>query len=427
MSAQNPKDIFELRIFFSQNPLAAWDTARQAIEVLLREAGDLAPTVFRPRYDKKEPLTMEALERYFKRRKADDVLVLTNDQGVGVEWTTYPPGTNPDSKLVLRIPFPLIADTAHAEQIIKLTKALCELIPPLYGWGHSDEDLRLANDPHATDALAPLELVQVYWLTILGASMVEKIYRDRVVSTPAYRVEKLNDGSVLIVTSPLPTECLSPVAREAQAKALHHLRPDLPFDRVRQNLLDRSSKLRPVAEQLNPDFAELFRMIIDSVPLAERRAKQMELSAYRPPAITEWRPSSEAQPPDVPGVNEAIDYFHRQAQTFIAGYHDQIPGLMEADATTLPRIDVFFYANDYLREDPATLQRLMIPTLGAYLGTVLENYLEGRWIPRRNMEESQVIVGNRAWLPFLRVRHFLQSKQAAIDFSLTSYYREAER
>ena len=175
MSAQNPKEIFELRIFFSQNPLAAWDTARQAIEVLLREAGDLAPTVFRPRYDKKEPLTMEALERYFKRRKAYDVLVLTNDQGVGVEWTTYPPGTNPDSKLVLRIPFPLIADTAHAEQIIKLTKALCELIPPLYGWGHSDEDLRLANDPHATDALAPLELVQVYWLTILGASMVEKI------------------------------------------------------------------------------------------------------------------------------------------------------------------------------------------------------------------------------------------------------------
>jgi hypothetical protein len=75
MSAQNTKDIFELRIFFSQNPLAAWDTARRAIEVLLREAGDLAPTVFRPRYDKKEPLTMEAIERYFKRRKADDDLV----------------------------------------------------------------------------------------------------------------------------------------------------------------------------------------------------------------------------------------------------------------------------------------------------------------------------------------------------------------
>src|SRR5215471_14349402 len=125
MSGQNPKDIFELRIFFSQNPLAAWDSARRAIELLLHEAGDLAPTVFRPRYDKKEPLTMESVERYFKRRRDDDVFVLTSDQGLGVEWTTYPPGTNPDSKLILRIPFRLIADTAHAEQIIKLTKALC--------------------------------------------------------------------------------------------------------------------------------------------------------------------------------------------------------------------------------------------------------------------------------------------------------------
>jgi len=427
MSAQNPKDIFELRIFLSQNPFAAWDTTRRAVEVLLREAGDLAPTVFKPRYDKKEPLTIEALERYFKRRNDFDVLVLTGDRGLAVEWTPYPQGTNPDSKLIFRIPFALIAEAIHAEQIVKLTKALCELVPPLYGWGHSDEDIRLANEPHVTDALAPLELVQVYWLTILGASMVDKLGRDRVASAPAYRVERLNNGSVLIVTSPFPTECLSAVAREAQARALHHLRPNLPFDPILHDLLDRTSKLQPFSEQLNPDFTELFRMIIDSVPLAERRAKQMELSAYRPHESTEWRPASEALPPDVPGVNEAIDYFHRQAQTFIAGYHDQIPDLMEADPNTLPRIDVFFYSNDYLRQDPATLQKLMVPTLGAYLGTVLERYLDGRWVPRRNLEESQVIIGDRAWLPFLRVRHFLQSKPAAIDFSLTSCYHEAER
>src|SRR5438045_1246573 len=180
MSAQNPTDLFELRIFFSQNPLAAWDTARRAVEVLLREAGDLAPTIFRPRYDKREPLTLEALERYFKRRNATDVLVLTGEQGLAIEWTPYPPGTNPDSKLIFRIPFPLIADMAHAERIVTLTKALCELIPPLYGWGHSEEDVRLANDPHGTDALAPLYLGQVYWLTILGVSMVENIGRERV-------------------------------------------------------------------------------------------------------------------------------------------------------------------------------------------------------------------------------------------------------
>ncbi len=426
MSAESTRDVFELRIFFTKNPLAAWDTTRRALEVLLREAGDLAPTTFSPRYDKREPLTMEALERYFTR-SSPDVLVLSGDQGVGLEWTGYPPGTNPGSKLILRIPFPLVADEPHAERIIALTRALCDHIPPVYGWGHSEEDVRLANDPHVMDALAPLVLGQIYWLTILGESMVDSLGRIRVASTPAYRVEFLNNGSALIVTSPLPSECLLPHAREAQAKALHHLRPDLPYDRILHDLLDRSFKLHPVREQLNPDLAELFRIIIDSVPLFERRAKQMELNAYRPTEITEWRPVSEMLPPDVQDVDATIDQYHRQAQTFIAGYHDQIPDLMEASPKSLPRVDVFFYLNDYLRKDPATLQQLMIPTLGAYLGTILERHLEGRWVPRRNLTESQVVIGDRAWLPFLRVKNYLQSKQAAIDFSLNSYYREAER
>lgn len=427
MSAQNTKDVFELRIFFSQNPLADWNAARGAVEVLLREAGDLAPTTFRPRYDKREPLKMEALERYFRRRDPSDVLVLSGDRGIEVEWTGYPPRTTPASKLIARIPFPLIADPAHAERIIALTRALCNLIAPLYGWGHSEEDVRLAKDPHVTDALAPLVMGQMYWLTVLGASMLKNTQPGQVNTTPAYHVELLKDGSALIVTSPLPSECLSHTAREAQAKALHHLRPDLPADHILHDLLDRSSKLQPATEQLNPDFAELFRMIIDSVPLSERRAKQLELTSYRPPEITEWRPASETLPPDVPDVDDAIDTYHRQAQTFIAGHHDEIPDLMEAAPEVLPRIDAFFYARDYLRNEPATLQRLMLPTVGAYLGTMLERYLDGRWVPRQNLEESQVVIGDRAWLPFLRVQHFLQSKQAAIDFSLNSYYREAER
>ena len=425
MSSQKTKDIFELRIFFSANPLTSWDSARRAVEVLLHEAGDLAPTVFRPRYDKKTPLTMEALEAYFKQRKSSDVLVLTSDQGVSIEWTPYPSGTNPGSKLIYRIPFSLLSDTTRAERVITFTKALGDLNPPLYGWGHSDEDIRLANEPHVTDALAPLQLVQVYWLTILGASMVQAFGRERVASAPAHRVEFLTDGSALVITAELPTECLSPAAREVQAKTLHHLRPDLPYDQVLRDLLARSSNLQPAAKSLNPDYAQLFRMIIDSAPLAERRAKELELTGYQPPPITEIR--VEPLPPDVADVNEAIDQYHRQAQTFTAGYHDQIPGLMEAEPESLANIDAFFYANDYLRSDPVALERLMIPTLGAYLGTVLERHLGGSWAPRRNLEESQVIAGNRAWLPFRRVRNFLQSRNAAIDSSLNAYYREAER
>jgi hypothetical protein len=70
---------------------------------------------------------------------------------------------------------------------------------------------------------------------------------------------------------------------------------------------------------------------------------------------------------------------------------------------------------------------LLVPGLGAYLGRMMEIELGGRWVPRRVLEEAQVMVGERAYLPFLRVKHYLQSKQSVIDYSLTKFMREAAR
>jgi len=36
-------------------------------------------------------------------------------------------------------------------------------------------------------------------------------------------------------------------------------------------------------------------------------------------------------------------------------------------------------------------------------------------------------LGDRAYLPFLRVQHYFQSHQAMLDYSMTKYFREAER
>ena len=48
-------------------------------------------------------------------------------------------------------------------------------------------------------------------------------------------------------------------------------------------------------------------------------------------------------------------------------------------------------------------------------------------MPRRNLNEAHVILGDRAWLPFLRARRHLQSQQSAFDYSLTQFYRVAAR
>jgi hypothetical protein len=220
-------------------------------------------------------------------------------------------------------------------------------------------------------------------------------------------------------------DLLSLAAREAQAAVLAHLRPDRDRAQVLRELMERSAKLAPVVAGGDPDLAEVIRIVVEAVPLAERRAKQLELNANRPPEVDEWRPAAEALPAD---VDDVVDQYHRQAQTFVAGYHAEIPSLLDAEPNSLPWVDAHFYLRDYARtKDRATLEELMVPTLGAHLGTLMERWLDGRWVPRRNLDESQVIVGDRAWLPFLRVRHFVQSRQAALDYSLTRFYREAER
>ncbi|WP_395814357.1 hypothetical protein [Archangium minus] len=48
-------------------------------------------------------------------------------------------------------------------------------------------------------------------------------------------------------------------------------------------------------------------------------------------------------------------------------------------------------------------------------------------MPRRDLDEAAVVVGDRAWLPFLRARHYLQYHDASLDFSLTQFFREARR
>ncbi|ATB40413.1 hypothetical protein CYFUS_005862 [Cystobacter fuscus] len=38
-----------------------------------------------------------------------------------------------------------------------------------------------------------------------------------------------------------------------------------------------------------------------------------------------------------------------------------------------------------------------------------------------------MLVGNRVWLPFVRARNYMRSRQSLLDYSLTYLYRMAER
>ncbi|NOK06090.1 hypothetical protein HNV27_31840 [Myxococcus xanthus] len=49
------------------------------------------------------------------------------------------------------------------------------------------------------------------------------------------------------------------------------------------------------------------------------------------------------------------------------------------------------------------------------------------WVQRQEMEEPQLRVGMRVWLPFLRTRRYMQSRESLLEYSLTQFFKEAER
>ncbi len=152
----------------------------------------------------------------------------------------------------------------------------------------------------------------------------------------------------------------------------------------------------------------------------------VQFNTYYSPEVSEWLPLDKLLPCDVEDEGESIAYYANYAKGFWRWFHTAAPRVkIEYSPETLPHVDCYFWAKG--SPIPSTRHSEHIPFVGAFLGVVLVCNLRGRWEPRKNIEEAQVIVGDRVWLPFLRAKHALQSKEAALDYSLTKFYRTVER
>jgi hypothetical protein len=310
----------------------------------------------------------------------------------------------------------------RSRQLLALAEALMLACEPAYGFAHSRVDGLLGADPHWRDPFAPEQLNEVYWLNLFGPTMVDRLGRDRVLSAPGSLLEVFPYGGVLLLTHPYPAEYASEGARVAQASAYAHL---TGADQL-QPILDR---LRQRGEVPPVEIQELLALMLGDLPSLERVRQAARWQAYRPPPVTEWRPAEEMLLPDVPDPAAAVrDYRSLHAENLIILLHTKVPHLFPPTPESLPFIDHSFWRTDPAGQlDPSYLQNTLIPAAGAFLGCLLVDYLEGSWVPRLRLDETQVVVGDRAWLPFLRARHCLQSKQSILDYSLTQFYREAER
>ncbi|MCY1082675.1 hypothetical protein [Archangium lansingense] len=349
-------------------------------------------------------------------------------------WLRLPPRP-PTLDVWLKVkPLSFFAEAERCRRFVEMVRAWACRYPLPYAKAHSSDDTQLTGFPSFgrdketwyRDGFD--KIYEVFWLNVFGSKLVESVGRERVLSTPAWRVEELPNGCVLLVTWPTAADFASDEARLAQARAHAHLRPDLDFDTILRSLRERSATLAPVEPRFHPDLAPLLSRVVDRTASHERQRKIVELNAWQPPEPEEWRPADSALPPDVDNPGRALEIYSTLAEHLVALLHTQVSSVFDTTPESLTDVDFYFWREDFpksrLREN---IEAYAVPAIGAYLGEVLVRNLGGRWIPRQKLDEAQVLVGNRIWFPFVRARHYMASCQALLDFSLTRLYRVAER
>jgi len=351
-------------------------------------------------------------------------------------WLRLQRDPEPDNwKVVLRVqPLSFFAREERCRELAELVRAWACHYPVSHAFAGSYADSLLADSPRfGRDMQISLrdgfdQLYEVFWLNVFGPHLVNLLGRERLLSTPAHRVEELPNGCVLLVTWPFAAHFTHPEARRAQARAFVHLRPELDFDTVLRSLHERNAALAPVEPRFHPDVAPLLFRVLDDTFISERQREIAKFNEHPFPEPEEWLPASAALPSDVPDTQKALEHYSLLAESLVAILHSGVPSVFQQTPESLTDADLHFWRFRF--PEVFELERIdsrLVPAIGAYLGEVMVQNLGGQWIPRKKVEESQVRIGSRAWLPFVRAHKSMRSCQSLLDFSLTQFYRAAER
>ena len=135
-------------------------------------------------------------------------------------------------------PLSFFSEAERCQRFVELVRAWASRYPVSHASAHSlaDDQLSGAPDFGRDERTARRDgfdkIYEVSWLNVFGPKLVEAVGRERMLATPAWRVEELPNGAILVVTWPTVADFASDEAREAQARAFVHLRPELDLDQV---------------------------------------------------------------------------------------------------------------------------------------------------------------------------------------------------
>jgi hypothetical protein len=316
---------------------------------------------------------------------------------------------------------------ARAQALVGAFRVLAAASAPLSGWAHHDGDLWLGRNPARTDPFAPRQFGDAYWLNVLGPKLLHRVGKRRLASLST-QVEALPGGGALLLTRPTPADCLSDEGRRAQARVLTQLRRGISQAAALALLRERSARLAPIEQTWDDDLGEVIALLLPFISYEHRREKLAALMALWLPDVSDWSQPAGSQGSDSDAVEASVARQAKDhAEQLVMLLHDKVPEVLDGGPGSLPRIDAYLYRAG----SPSRLRRdaveALVPAIGGYLGTVLVRHLGGRWVRGGSLAESCVIVGGRAWRPFLHASQYVQSNEAIGTFALTRFYRAAER
>jgi hypothetical protein len=132
-----------------------------------------------------------------------------------------PPTNGGLGTIVLALPRMPRLDEAPtlAQEFASWVALLADLTHPWYGWGGSDLGLfNRETEPVAAADVAAVALQSLEWLNVYGEPYVQRLGRERLLTTPAWRADVLAGGGVAVVLGRHP---FGVDRREAEAVAAH--------------------------------------------------------------------------------------------------------------------------------------------------------------------------------------------------------------
>ncbi|WP_224362178.1 hypothetical protein [Hyalangium versicolor] len=434
----NPEDRLRLSFDATFNPKTPLERELEPfLQVLEACAGDWMPDVVKGKRHRKysRAALWKSLEEERNEKRASIGLYRTKWPALDMTLRLWFPPEETDLYIWLALqPLSFFAEEERCRNFVDMVAAWASHYPVTHAKANSLAEDQLADSPNYGRDDETMyrdgfdRIYELSWLNVFGPQLVELVGRERMLSTPAHRVEELPTGSILVVTWPTAADFARDEARQAQARAFVHLRPDLDFEAVLRTLRERSARLAPVEPHFYPDIAPLLARVVDRAAFSQRQQRIAEFNAWKPPEPEEWLPADAALPPDVSDPKAAREHYSLLAEYLVALLHSNVPSVFEQTPESLTDVDYRFWYDNF----PETFERhnidaRAVPAVGGYLGEVLVRRLGGQWIPRKKLEEAQVRVGNRVWLPFVRAHQYMRSRQSLLDYSLTQLYRVAER